>query len=111
MGFRNRKQEIMFKIKFRIRIKLFSSGYYVIQYSNFILIPIWREIKQYSTCFEAWSSVMENVWQAEMFADKFKSIDDIKKWYKDQYENKKQCLKQRKIDNKESMPYRVKNIL
>jgi hypothetical protein len=101
----------IFRKKFKVRVVYFGDNYYVIQYAYYRFIPIYSNIEKYVTMFKSWNSVLLPCKDAEEFAEKFNSIEDIKKYYKKYYLEESSVNKSQKIYLEKVKPYESKQII
>lgn len=103
------------KKKFRLRIKHFSSKYYVIQYTNYYLIPNWKNLKYWygsghpGGVLEGWVNKLLTFSKAEQYMERFNSIQDIKDHYGVEKVKEKRWRREEEEYWKKNIPYRIKN--
>lgn len=98
-------------MKFKIRIKYHSDYKYIIQYSHYWLFPFWWDtLTRWMDMFGNWNPVLLDFEDAEKFAMKFKSIDDINAWYKRENGLERQWHEKQKEEYNQRVPYQTKII-
>jgi hypothetical protein len=106
----------MFRKKFKVRVNYHSSDYYMVEYANYRFIPNWTRIERwYDRGFlndlQGFTPILFKFDEAEEFAAKFKTIEDV------QFHNDRERLLQEQWEKREkeyrakTIPYQTKQIL
>lgn len=99
--------------KFKVRVRHFRSCRYIVEYSYYRFIPIWKPLlfwfdQGHPGGCECWSKNMWDVKEAEKIASKLKTIDDIAEYYKPWEKQENEWRKNQKKYLEEKAPYTVK---
>ena len=103
----------MFNKKFKVRVKYYADGYYMVQFAHYYFIPIyhslcfWFELTLTSNT-EGWSLRLMDFKSAENLAKSLKSIECVRKWYEKDESNKADFYRRKKEYYAKNVPYDTK---
>lgn len=105
----------MFKKKFKVRIKLFSSYKYVVQYTYYRILPTYTSLSFWFSQTltggtECWSTNMWPYEQAEEVAESLTCMEDVQAYYKPYDEKRTAFMKAKKEYYEKHVPYASKQI-
>lgn len=105
----------MFRKNFKVRVAYFAECRYTVEWACYRFIPIWHTINiwydfGFTSGLEGFSPKLFYIQDAEIFALRLNSIDDIDRYYKHQRELKSLFLANKREYYRNNAPYKSKII-
>lgn len=104
--------------KYRVRVSCCQTGLYHVQWAFYRFIPIWQNIVRfekpnvcYEHCVSGWESKVFRHKEAEEFAQSINTIEKLSQYIEKQNNKEREYLKDKAFRDKNSTPYRTKNIV
>lgn len=97
-------------MKFKVRLKHYNKDKYCIQYTHYLLIPIWNNLMIYTEGF-GWHDLHLPVETAEEIASEIENYQNILNLYQSQKQKEIDYKKKEKEQKILEIPFKIKNIL